>query len=124
MSAISLRRLVVRDRGPKTVDQFSLDQRLGEIALDPQCQHALADAIIRIGGDEDCRDRAPDVDQMLVKLGSRHCGHVDIRDQACCGRECGGSQEIGCGREYCSGIVQRVEEPAHRVSKRFIVIDD
>src|SRR6202790_2028062 len=57
--ASASRRLAVRDRGPKVADQLRLDQRLGQIALDPQSQHALADAIIRIRGNENRWDRVP-----------------------------------------------------------------
>jgi hypothetical protein len=63
-------------------------------------------------------------DQMFVKLDARHIWHMNIRDQAICDREFGGRKKFGGGREHGNGVVQRLEQPAHRVAERLVVIDD
>src|SRR3954447_11473608 len=65
-------RLAVRHRNAKAVDQRSLHQRLMKVALHPPGQHALLQALIRIGGDQDGRDCVPTSDQMVIKLDTRH----------------------------------------------------
>ena len=108
----------------KAVDQNGLLQRLARIAPDSQAQHPFPDAIVRIGGDQDRRDRVPRFDQTLVKLDARHCRHVNIGDQAGGSGELGGCEEFGRGREHRDGVAVRLEQSSHGVAKGLVVIDD
>src|SRR5258705_9827485 len=116
-------RLAARETGTKAADQVGFLERLAKVALDPQGQHALLDAIIRIGGDEDRWDRVPCFDQMSVKLDPRYCRHVNIGDQAGGGSELGRCEEFGGGREHRNGGAQRLEQPSHGAAKGLVGID-
>ena len=82
-------------------------QRLAKVALYPGSQHALLDAIVRVGGYENRWNRLPCVDQMPVKLNTRYGRHVNIRNQAGGSSELGGCEEFGGGLEYRNRIAQR-----------------
>ena len=95
-----------------------------KVAADSQAQHALPDAIFRISRDQDRRDRVPRRDQMLVKLGTRHGGHVHVSDQAVGSPQLGGCEELSRGREHRDGVAVRLEQSSHGVAKGLVVIDD
>ena len=87
------------------------------MAHDPLGQHALADTVIAISGDEDCRDRTPYLDQVSVQLNPRHGRHVNIGHEAGRGRKFVGCEEFGGGRKSGNIVAQRSEHPSHRVEK-------
>jgi len=118
------RRLAARDSGTKAIDEHSFYQRLAEIAFDPQTQHALLDAVIRVRGDEDRWDQVPSFGQMFVKLDTRHCRHMNISYYAGRGSEFGGCEEFGGRRKYRNSVVQRLKQSSHGVAKGPVVIDD
>lgn len=108
----------------KAIDQDGLVQGLAEVAADSQAQHALPDVFFRMGRDQDRRDRVARSDQMLVKLGTRHGGHVNVGDQAGGRRQLGRREELGCGWEHRDGVAVRLEQSSHGVAKGLVVIDD
>ena len=67
---------------PKTPYQAILINRLGKVTMDPILQGAGPVDIVRIGGNEDGRNRVPRLDEMFVELDSGHRRHVDVGDQA------------------------------------------
>ncbi len=113
-----------RESGTKAADQVGLLQRLAKVALDTLGQHALPEAIIRMGGDEDRGYCVPCFDQMSIKLHTRHCRHMNIGDQAGGGSERGGCEEFGGGREHRNCVAQGLEEPSQGVAEGLVVIDD
>jgi hypothetical protein len=48
------------------------NDRLAKVADDPIVQDANPVNIIGVGGHEDCRNRAPCIDEVLVELDSGH----------------------------------------------------
>lgn len=58
--------VAARAGGTKAGDELDLLQWLGQVALDPHAQHALANVVIRIGSDENRWNCTPGVDQMRV----------------------------------------------------------
>jgi len=56
--------------------------RLTEVASNPVPQGLIPDGLIGVGGNEDCRDRVPRIDQMPVQLDTSYSGHVNVGDQA------------------------------------------
>ena len=116
--------MAVRHCGAKAVDQRSFHQRLTKVALHPPGQHALVRALIRMGGDQDRGDCLPTFDQMIIKLDTRHFWHVNIGDQAGCGRKFRRRKKMRCRREHRDRVIQRLEKPAHGVAERLVIIDD
>ena len=81
--------------------------RLAEVTNHPILQGAVPDDLIRVGGNENRRDRVARIDEVPVELDSSHSRHVDVGDQARGFSEERRCQEIGCRRERFDGVAQR-----------------
>jgi len=108
----------------KTPQQKLLINRLRKVANDPILQGASPDLIIGVGCHEDRRNLIPGSDEMSVKLGSGHPGHLNIRDQASGFGEKRRREEIGGRRERLDGVTPRPHKPSHGVAKESIILDD
>jgi len=69
-------------------------------------------------------DRAQGFDQVSVQLYARHGRHVNIRDQAVGCSEPWRLQKLLRGLESRYRVAQCLEQPAHRIEKRRVVVDD
>ena len=58
--------------------------RLGKITQGSVAKGAGAVSVIGIGGDEDCGNLVPRLDQVSMEFESGHRRHVYVSDQACC----------------------------------------
>ena len=70
--------------------------RLAKVADDPIVQGADPVNIIGVGSHEDCRNRAPCIDEVSVEFDSGHRRHLDVSDQAGRFDETRRGEEIGC----------------------------
>src|SRR6266404_9155060 len=81
-SWILVRQLCKRESGTKTAHQMLFVHWLTKITNDPIVQGACPVSGVRVGSNEDGRNRVPCVDQTSVKFNPGHGGHVDVSDQA------------------------------------------
>ena len=70
--------LLCRESSVKATFQMLFINRLAEVADDPTAQSADPVSIIRVGGHEDCRNRTPCIDEVLVEFDSGHRRHVYV----------------------------------------------
>ena len=97
---------------------------LAKVADDPIVQGADPVNIIGVGSHENCRNRAPRIDEVSVELESGHRRHVYVGDEAGRFGETGRCEEIGRRCKSLGGIGQRSHEPLHRLAKEPIIIND
>ena len=74
---------------------------LAKVADDPIVQGADPVNIIGVGSHEDCRNRAPCIDEVSVEFDSVHRRHVYVGDYAGCFGETGRCEEFG---RRCKGL--------------------
>jgi hypothetical protein len=80
--------------------------RLAKVADDPIVQGPDPVDIIGVGSHEDCRNRAPCIDEASVEFESVHRRHVYVGDQAGRLGETGGCKEIVRRCKSLGGIGQ------------------
>src|SRR4051794_25073255 len=71
-----------RESVTKAAHQMLFIQWLGKVTNDPLAQSACPVSGVRVGSNEDCRDREARTDEVSVKLNPAHRGHLDISDKA------------------------------------------
>jgi hypothetical protein len=86
--------------------QMLFINRLAKVADDPIVQGADPVDIIGVGSHEDCRNRAPCIDEVSVEFDSGHRRHVYVGDYAGCFGETGGCKEIVRRCKSLGGIGQ------------------
>jgi hypothetical protein len=80
---------------------------LAKVADDPFVQGADPVNIIGVGSHEDCRNRAPCIDEVFMELEPGHRRHMDVSDQAGGFGETRRCEEIGCRREGRDVVAKR-----------------
>ena len=73
--------------------QMLFINRLAKVADDPIVQGTDPVDIIGVGSHEDCRNRAPCIDEVSVEFNSVHRRHVYVGDYAGCFGETGGCKK-------------------------------
>src|SRR5258708_3176073 len=81
-SWILVRQLCTRESGTKAPHQTIIIHRLPKITDDPIVQGACPISVVRVGSNEDCRNRVPRIYQMYVEFDPGHGRHMDVSDQA------------------------------------------
>src|SRR3954447_12712249 len=81
-SWILVGQLCARESATKTAHEMFFIQWLAKVTNDPLVQGAYPVSGIRVGSNEDCRNRESRIDEVPVKLNSAHRRHLDISDQA------------------------------------------
>jgi hypothetical protein len=84
--------------------------RLAAVTRASILQSAPPDDLVRVCGNEDCRNRVAHSDEMSVELNPSHSRHLNVGDQARCCCEERGCQEVGCRRERLDKVAQRAYE--------------
>src|SRR5262249_8348375 len=113
-----------RENFAETPFQLLFINRLAKVTKNPIVQDASSVNLIGVSSDEDCRNRAPCFNEMLVELDPGHRRHMDISDQASRFTKTRRCEEIGCRRKSLDGVAQRPHEPSHRVAKELIIFND
>jgi hypothetical protein len=90
----------------KTPQETLLVNGLAEVTNDPIVQGARPDVVIGVGGNEDRRNRAPDIDEASVEFESGHRGHMNVSDQAGGFAKASGSEEIRSRWESLDNVAQ------------------
>src|SRR5712672_844926 len=80
-SWILLRQLCTRESVTQTAHQMLFVHWLTKIANDPIVQGACPISGVRVGSNENGRNRESRIDKVSVKLNSAHRRHVDVSDQ-------------------------------------------
>src|SRR6266576_1340272 len=81
-SWILLLQLCTRESGTKTAHQMLFVQWLPKITNDPIVQGACPVSVVRVGSNEDCRNRETRLNEASVEFDPAHRRHVDVSDQA------------------------------------------
>src|SRR6266436_1667569 len=81
-SWILVRQLCTRESGTKTAHQMLFIHWLAKITNDPIVQGACPISVIRVGSNEDGRNREPSIDEVSVQINSAHRRHMNVSDQA------------------------------------------
>ena len=66
----------------KTPHEMLLINGLAKVANDPIVQGAAAVNVVGVGSNENCRNRVPRLDEVLVQLDAGHRRHMDVSHQA------------------------------------------
>jgi len=96
--------------------------RFGEVTNDAIVQGPFADGLIRVCGNEDCRNFIARLHEMSVELNASHSGHLNVGDQAAGFGKEGRGQEIGCRGERFDRVAQGPYEFSHGFSKGLIIL--
>jgi len=66
----------------KTPFEMVIIHRLAEVTNDAVLQSSIADDLIRVCGNENCRNRIAPIEELSVELDSGHSRHLDVSNQA------------------------------------------
>ena len=104
--------------------QVSVIYRLRKVTQDPVVQGALSDSLIRVGGNENCRDRVSRIDEARLELNSTHSRHLDVGNKAGGFSKKRRCQERRRGGEHLDGVTHEHYDPSHGFAEGLIVLDD
>jgi hypothetical protein len=117
-------RLAGSKRRAEALQKTRLVNRLSKVADDPIGERAGPVGVVRVGSDEDRRNRVPGLDEVSVEVDSGHSRHLDVGDQAGGFNQATGCEEIGGRVESLDREAERPHEPSQGLAKELIIIDD
>src|SRR5262245_7341251 len=97
---------------------------LAKITDHPIVQGTSPVNVIGIGSHEDCGNRVPCLDEVVVEFEPGHRRHVDIGDQAGRFGKTRGCEEIRRRWKSLDGIAQGPHEPSHGFATEPIIFND
>ena len=90
----------------------------------PRREHARADGIVAVRGDEDDRNGLPAQLELLLQVGPGHARHGDIENQALGLADGIGREKLLGQRESPDREAELPDQIGQRLAHRFIVIDN